>query len=142
MNPYILTEACVERLYREYQQHGKLIIACDLDDTVFDFHDKGFTYEKIWDTLRKCQDLNFYIVAFTGVNPDKYESVVKHFADNGIKITGINQNPFPLPFGNHGKMYFNILLDDRAGLGQSLEILETVLHKIDMKKFYSEAVRE
>lgn len=141
MNPYLKTEACVERLYKEYKQHNSLIIACDCDDTVFDFHGKGFSYEEVWLTLKRCQHLGFHIVAFTGVNPDKYEFVTKHFADNGIKITGINKNPIPLPFGNHGKMYFNILLDDRAGLGQALEILNSVVAKIEKKKFFSESIR-
>lgn len=36
-----------------------------------------------------------------------------------------------MPFGNHGKMYYNILLDDRAGLGQSLDILSQTLENLN-----------
>jgi len=35
-----------------------------------------------------------------------------------------------LPFGNNGKIYYNILLDYRAGLGQALDALEIFLDNI------------
>ena len=64
-------------------------------------------------------------------NPDAQEEFFDYW-DNilKIKITGINANPIPLPFGNHGKIYFNILLDDRAGLSQSIDILNKLIDKI------------
>lgn len=130
IDPYFDNAFCIERLYKEYLQHKKIIVACDFDDTIFDFHNKGYKYNKILDILKECQELNFYICIFTGSPSDKYDEITKYMKNIGININSINKNPFPLPFGNHGKMYFNILLDDRAGLGQAYEILKEMINKI------------
>lgn len=134
-DPYTSTDICVTRLLAEYEVHKKLIVAVDYDDTVYDYHNKGHQYERVIKVLERCSSLDFFIVPFTGSPPDKYGSIYTYFAVLGIKVSQINTNAFPLPFGNHGKMYFNILLDDRAGLGQALETLETVLDRIDSKPF-------
>lgn len=130
-DPYTDTSFCVKRLLDEYARHKKLIVACDYDDSVYDYHGKGYRYNRVISVLKRCTALGFYIVPFTGSPLDKYESIYAHFATLGIKVSPINTNPFPMPFGNNGKMYFNILLDDRAGLGQSLDVLEQVLDYIE-----------
>lgn len=130
-NPYQTIEGCVDRLYKEYLSHKKLIIALDFDDTVFDFHNKGYDYIDTFEVIHKCQELDFYIVLFTGTKPDKWAWQMQFLAERGIKIHSINKNPIDLPFGNDGKIYYNILLDDRTGLGQSIEILNKVIEKIE-----------
>lgn len=130
IDPYTDTAVCVARLLAEYTKHGKLIIAADYDDTCHDYHGKGHQYTRVIAALKRCSDLGFFIVPFTGSPPEVYDSIYAKFAALGIKVSTINQNPFPMPFGNHGKMYFNILLDDRAGLGQALDTLEQVLATI------------
>ena len=129
-DPYFNTEFAVSRLYKEYWTHKKLIIAVDYDDTIFNYHGKDFSYPKIIEILLKCQERGFYICVFTGSPPEKYDSIREYMTNLGINIHTINTNPFPMPFGNHGKMYYNILLDDRAGLGQSYDILSKVLDMI------------
>jgi hypothetical protein len=52
------------------------------------------------------------------------------FVENNITIASINENPIDLPFGNNGKIYYNILLDDRAGLGQALDTLNKTIELI------------
>lgn len=133
-DPYFDTKLCIERLMAEYHTHGKLIIAVDFDDTVFDFHGKGFAYDFVLDALKECQSLGFHIVLFTGVHPDQYTMQKTHLYSKGISITHVNENPIPLPFGNHGKMYYNLLLDDRAGLGQAMAILTAVIYNIKKEK--------
>lgn len=140
-NPYLDTDFCVDRLYREYKQHPKLIIAVDYDDTLYDYHKKGYTYEDTINVLKRCQAHDFYICIFTGSPVDKYPSILSYCEQLGLKIASINKNPIPLPFGNDGKMYFNVLLDDRAFLGGTIEILNKLLDKIDKKEFYHEAER-
>lgn len=129
-DPYFSTETCVDRLYFEYSLHKKLIIALDFDDTIFDFHKKSRAYDNVISLIKECQELGFYIVIFTGSPLDKYNSIREYCINIGIQITSINKNAFPLPFGNDGKIYFNILLDDRSGLGQSYDILQRTLQKI------------
>jgi len=130
---FLDTNNCVNRLLVEYVQHKKLIVAVDFDDTVFDYHQKGRTYEYVIDLLRRCQKHGFWVVLFTACSPDKAESQKAYLTMRGIEVHSVNQNPIDLPFGNDGKIYFNILLDDRAGLGQAVEILHQVIDVIEYK---------
>lgn len=130
-DPYIHNNLCVNRLYKEYQTHGKLIVALDFDDTIYDFHKEGHVYSRVEWIIKRCQNLGFYIVLFTGTAKEKWPSQIEYLGKKGIHVTFVNQNPIPLPFGNDGKIYYNILLDDRAGLGQSLKILNEVLNRIE-----------
>lgn len=133
-DPYFDTNFCVDRLYKEYLEHKKLIVALDFDDTIFDFHKKGYSYHQVVNLVLECQELNFHIVIFTGTPPEKWPSILDFCERLGIKPATINKNAIPLPFGNDGKIYYNILLDDRAGLGQSYEILKKTVDKIKETK--------
>jgi hypothetical protein len=132
---YCDTDACVKRLWDEYVKHRKLIVAFDYDETVFDYHKKGRTYEKVINLLRECQDLDFYLVLFTACDPSQYEDQRNYLRELGIEIASINENPIDLPFGNNGKIYYNILLDDRAGLGQAVDILQTLVTRINYLEY-------
>ena len=130
-DPYTTTLRCVNRLYKEYKRHPRIIVACDFDDTVSPYHDKSETHQRVFSVLRECQKHNFYIVLWTASAPERFDFMKNFMNENGIKIDSINENPIPLPFGNNGKIYYNILLDDRAGLGSALDTLETLLFLID-----------
>lgn len=127
---YTYINNCVERLFREWKKHPRLIIAVDFDDTLYDFHSKGTEHADALDLIRQCNKLNFYVVLYTASRPERYEMMCKYLRDNGIYIDSINENPVDLPFGNNGKIYYNILLDDRAGLGHSMETLRETLRLI------------
>lgn len=136
-DPYFSTDVCVDRLYKEYLNHKSLIIALDFDDTIFDYHKKGYTYNQVVNLIKECQQLGFHICIFTGTPKDKWENIYDYCEGIGIKISSINKNPINLPFGNDGKMYYNILLDDRAGLRESYEVLKKTLNKIQNNNEYS-----
>ena len=131
MSRYIQTNFAVERLFKEYLKYKRLIIAVDFDETVFPFDGHNDDYELVFSSLRKCKEFDFFISAFTASNQDRWQFIEEYFRKNGIVIDSINKNPIELLYGNWGKMYYNILLDDRAGLGQSLEILNKTLEKIE-----------
>lgn len=126
-DPYTDTTRCVQRLTDEWRKYGKIILALDYDDTIFDFHSKGYIYPEVIQTVRLAAKQGAYVCIFTGSPPEKYPQIRARCAELDIPVDSINENPFPMPFGNHGKMYYNLLLDDRAGLGQSLEILNQAL---------------
>jgi hypothetical protein len=128
---YFEIDNCVDRLYKEYLKYPKLIIACDHDDTVFDFHKKGHSYPRMVNLLKECAELGFYIVVYTASDKSRWKFIEDYWTDElGIKISTINENPIDLPYGNNGKIYYNILLDDRAGLGFSYEVLNKTVKKI------------
>lgn len=130
MDSYFSTNLGVHRLYSEWEKHKKLIVACDFDETVFDFHVVGTKHDMVLELLRECSQRGFYIVIFTASVPERYDFIREFMEHKGITISGINKNPVVLPFGNHGKIYYNILLDDRAGLGQAYTTLATVIQMI------------
>lgn len=130
-DPYTDINRCIARLTEEWRKYGKIIIALDYDDTIFDFHGKGYEYNGVIQTVRRAAEKGAYICIFTGSPPEKYDGIRANCAALDIPVASINTNPFPMPFGNHGKMYYNILLDDRAGLGQSLEILSQTLENLN-----------
>jgi len=130
-DPYLSQKNAVMRLYNEYKKHPKLIVAVDFDDTCFDYHGGGENHERVLQLLKDCKRHNFYIVVWTASDPSRFDEMKLFLSDKGIKIDSINENPIPLPFGNHKKIYYNILLDDRAGLSSAVDTLETLLFLID-----------
>ena len=129
-DPFTSTNKIVQRLHREYKKHPKLIIAVDFDCTVFDYKMQGAQHTRVLDSLSICNALGFYVVLWTASAPERFNFMKKYMQDNGIHVDAINENPIKLPFGNNGKIYYNILLDDRAGLGQALDALEIFIDNI------------
>jgi hypothetical protein len=129
-DPYTDTEVCIRRLVEQHARTPRLILAVDFDDTLFDFHKKGHVYDRAITAVRAAQNVGFYIVIFTASSPDRYHFIRSHCESIGIRPDGINRNAIKSEFGNDGKIFYNILLDDRAGLGQSLDILEGLLSRI------------
>lgn len=121
----------VERLFEEWQQHGKIIVSVDYDDTIFPWR-KDWNSQDIERTIKLVQEAyhtGAYIVIFTASNPDRYEEIQKHCEDIKLPISAINKNPIDLPYGKNGKIYYNINLCDRSGLIQALDILETAMYQ-------------
>lgn len=130
-DPYFSTGRCVDRLFREYLKHPKLIIATDFDSSIFDVHGAGHTFPALINLLRRCADLGFYIVVFTASDSSRHPAIRAEMERLGIPVASLNTNPIPLPYGNQGKIFYNILLDDRSGLGQAFDILRLTLSRID-----------
>jgi hypothetical protein len=124
----------LERLEREWEQYGKIIIACDYDDTISPWNMKGFDNKRVMEVLKVAKETGAYIVIFTSCNPERYQEISNYCSKNGIDIDSINKTPIDLPYGNNSKIYANIFLDDRAGLNESLNILEYAMYRIRGKK--------
>lgn len=113
-----------------YRRHGALLIFVDYDDTVFDYRDSGDSHPRVLGLLRRAAAQGHLVSLFTAAVPARYPEMVDYMRIHGIPIASVNANPVALPFGNHGKPLYNLLLDDRAGLGQACEILERTLEQI------------
>lgn len=133
MDTFFNTEKAVFRLFNEWKKHPKLLIACDFDDTVFDFHEHGNDHSMVIELLKKCKTLGFYVSLFTASKPERYGFMRDFMREKGVEIDAINENVIVLPYGNNGKIYYNILLDDRAGLGQAYTTLLTVIRLIELE---------
>jgi hypothetical protein len=119
----------LERLENEWEQHGKIIIACDFDDTISPWKMHNSDFNRVFDILKVAQQTGAYVVIFTACKADRYDDIKKYCSDNGLVIDGINKTPIDLPYGNNSKIYANIFIDDRAGLNESLAILEMATYR-------------
>ena len=122
-------ENCKKRLLEEYHKYGKLIVAFDFDNTIYDYHNNGGDYSEVISLLRKCAALSFKLILFTTEEDDeKLQWKVETCAEllNTKEILVNKSNLFP----HAVKPYYNILLDDRAGLEESYEILKYVVDEI------------
>lgn len=126
-------EFAIERLISEYKKHNNLIIGVDFDDTIHDTFNRGLDVSGIIYLLQRLQqDFNCTLCVWTA-NQDEAK-VREYWESIGLTIDHYNTSPladqFPGP-----KPYFNILLDDRAGLDSSFEQLkQTYLQHIIRSK--------
>jgi hypothetical protein len=118
-------ERCKKRLLEEYKTYGNLIIAFDFDNTVFDYKGLGDDYSDIIQLLKTCKDKNMTLVLFTVcTNPNELQKKIDYLYECGIKPDYINTSPI---FEGSTKPYYNLLLDDRAGLEEAVQLLQFIL---------------
>ena len=119
-----------ERLKADYLQHKSLFVAYDYDNTVFDYHHQGITYGPIIDLLRNCKSLGFQLILFTGNEGEALEKIRLDLTLRKIPFDFVNENPLM----DTRKPYYNILLDDRAGLKEAYTHLKQLTDDIRDKK--------
>ncbi len=128
MDEYLRPNASFLRLLAEYRKYKSLVIAYDFDNTLYDFHKKGTeTYFEVMALLRELKEIGCYMICFTA-NTNK-EFISEYLIKKGVPFDSINENP-PFFKCEAGKIYFNALLDDRAGLVQvynELNLLVTII---------------
>lgn len=119
----------VQRLFDEWKMHGKLVVAVDYDDTIFPYRLNDD--EDVKDTIELVKDVHrvgAYIVIFTASNKARHQEIVDYCSKMDIPCDAINQNPIKLPYGNEGKIYYNINLCDRSGLAEAKRILKEAMY--------------
>lgn len=141
MKSYLNNQMVVDRLKKEYQQHGSLIIGFDFDCTIFDYHNEGLELEPVKELLRKCSKLGFTMCLYslslseTAMNLEAKAAWCKE--NLGFSPDYINSSPALPPHlqntSHTPKPFFSILLDDRAGLVSAYEALIQVL--IDLRLY-------
>lgn len=128
MDEYLQENASLKRLLEEYEKYGRLVIAYDFDNTVYDFHKKGATYSMVIRLLQDLKDLGCIMICFTA-NED-VNFVRGYCLRYDIPLDKLNENPdfFNCP---SRKIYYNALLDDRAGL---LQVYKELVHLVSINK--------
>lgn len=90
MDFYLEPGNSYKRLEEEFIKYGKLIFCVDFDDTIYDFHKKGCTYEQVINLLKrweKCSD----IIIWTGNGPEKHDFIMDYVKNHGINnCIGVN----------------------------------------------------
>lgn len=124
---YLNDEETYNRLLIEYKKYNSLYVAFDFDNTVYDYHKTGDTFPKLEELLIKCRRFNMNLILFTANEGEKLPEIINYCKERGYEPDYINENPmFPTR-----KPYYNILLDDRAGLKSSYDTLSKLLFQIE-----------
>lgn len=124
---YMDNWVAVERLVKEWKKYEKIVIAVDFDNTLYDFHNEGYKYEYVPELIRQCKEFGAYIVIWTASTEERYRFMRLYLDENNIPFDTINENPLGVDLPEGRKLYYNILLDDRAGLDSAVSILEEAL---------------
>lgn len=128
MDFYLKKENTFGRLLKEYKAYDSLVVAFGFDNTVYDFHQVGLDFKDVITLLQKLKKIGCYLIVFTA-NED--ENFVKRYCkENEIPFDAINKNP-PFFKSKSRKIYYNILLDDRAGLREAYNHLEKLIHHLN-----------
>lgn len=132
MDYYLDNKNAVSRLAEEWLKYGKIIIAYDFDDTVYDFWKKDRRYDQVIKLLRECEKLGAYFIVFTCCGEDEYDKIKAYLSENFLPFDKINDNLDFIKFTGR-KVYYNIMLDDRSGLASAYKTLKETV-KIILKE--------
>lgn len=124
-DPYCSHARVMHRLKEELKKYEFLIIGFDFDDTIYDYHNKGYSYNDVINLLKQAKSLGFILCLYT-VEPDKekLQWKINYCKNLGIEPDYVNKSPVMI---GTTKPFFNILLDDRAGLYCSYLALKEII---------------
>lgn len=123
-DPYLSEYRSADRLFTEWKTHGSIIIGVDFDDTIYDCHSNGFVFPYTISTIQRAQALGATLCVWTA-NGNR-ELVDRIWNKANIAYDCYNRSPVVF-HKNQVKPYFNLLLDDRAGLESALCILNRAM---------------
>lgn len=126
-DPFMIKENVKDRLRNELQKYGKLIIAYDFDYTVHDYLNEGYTFPKMIELLQLWRPYAYYIV-FSASPESRYDYIKEYLNENLIPFDVINDEVIERNYTR--KVYYNVFLDDRAGLGETYSILMELYEEI------------
>ena len=127
------TDNIYERLKKEYLEHGKIIIAVDFDDTLKEYRAEEESIRHVKKLLKRWEPYSFVYI-WTARDEERQKEVVQFCKENYINFENINEGCKKVDIFNSRKPYYNILLDDRAGLGQACDVLETLISDIEERR--------
>lgn len=127
-DPFMNRERVKDRLRREFRHYGKLIIAYDFDYTVHNFHNEGYSYEFVSELLRKWRPYS-YLIVFSASPESRFKYIKDYLDSKNIPFDTINSDVIKRDYTR--KIYYTVFLDDRAGLGETAEILFELIEEIE-----------
>ncbi len=99
------------RLVTEWLKNGKIIIACDLDDTIIPYNEEiKYNCKKMVDLILECQKEGIIFLINTARSKFQLERAKEQVEELGIVVHGVNKmHPeWDKPYGINGKIYANI----------------------------------
>ena len=132
---------CARRLLWEYNHYGRLIVGVDFDNTIRAVKQDS-SCEAVVELFRRCSadpKINLCLWTISGSSDGhlsnghlSLQEKVEYCKSLGIKLDYINESPYLEDYSGK-KQFFNVLLDDRAGLESAYRNLKYVLDNSEMK---------
>jgi hypothetical protein len=125
----MLNSCPLQRLKEIYKEHGHIVVAFDFDETIFPYSGK-FKTDQVMDLALRCQSSKkCSMILYTCREDEKLEAAIKYCDEKGLYFHAVNESL--TPGFNCRKPFYNILLDDKAGLPYTYDILTRFLDWID-----------
>lgn len=121
---YLAYAENLRRLQEEYEKYECLYVAFDFDNTVFDYHQVGDTFPRVEQALKRSKTQGIKLILFTANEGTKLDEAIAYCSERGFTPDYVNESPVM----QTRKPFYNLLLDDRAGLNEALNLLEEVLN--------------
>lgn len=132
MDKYLKPNSAYERLWAEYTKYGSLIVAVDYDDTLFDFHGTGESYEMVQQLVRDLHSIGCKIIIWSG--SENINDMDIYLRENNIPCNLINENLIVNGKWASGKdsrkVYANVYIDDRASLRETYYTLRKLIKNV------------
>lgn len=132
MDHYLIYKNQIKRIISEYEKYGKIIIAYDFDDTIYDMHGDKSEYKDVINILKKLED-HAYFICFTCRTFECHDLINKYIKEKELPLHTINQNIRKLDYTMSKKPFYNILIDDRSGIINSYILLLDFYNYIEVK---------
>ena len=125
------------RLVTEWLKNSKIIIGCDLDDTIIPYNEEiKDNCKKMVDLILECQKEGIIFLINTARSEYQLEKAKEQVEELGITVHGVNKmHPeWDKPYGVNGKIYANIFLDDRGGFWDTYWTLINALTMVKIER--------
>lgn len=123
----------LDKLKGVHEQYGKIIVAFDFDDTLYAYGMYGdeAAISKAQSLVYRCLETGQTLLLFTCREGNLLDEALFFCEQNGMFFEHVNENP--LQTFTSRKPFFNILIDDKAGIYEASKILEEYLDWVEQK---------
>lgn len=127
-DPFLDDDNFYKQLEDNYKKHGNLVVAVDFDSTLYPFRNEHHRFPKLIKLIQDCKKRGFLIIIFTSSPKERYGLIQDYCAKMDIPYDAINQDlvffrQYPDEDWSNSKIFYNILLDDKAGLSAAYKVL-------------------
>jgi DNA-binding LacI/PurR family transcriptional regulator len=134
MSYYLNPNNALDRLRNDWNKHGSLIVAVDFDSTIYPYqYHEGDDFEAIRQLVRDLYSLGCTIIIWTASEEERHASIKYLLKQVEIPYHHFNENSPNVKFTGR-KIYANAYLDDRAGLYEVFNHLNTLVTEKKLAK--------
>jgi len=135
-DPFLNTNRIFNRLEEDYNRFGTLYVAVDFDNTIYDWESHGYRFEKVIALLKDCNKYDLKLFIYSASPKERYPLIKEYCESIGIKIDAINEDLYDWQDKSkdytNSKLFYSILLDDRAGLPTAYHALHAFLTHLEL----------